>query len=510
MSKKSLVAGTLILTIASFITRLLGFGFRIYQSKVMGAEGMGLYQLLFPIYMLLWAASSAGIALAISKMVAAEVSRNQEGNAIRILRVSLYISIPLSFALSALLYIFAPLIATYYIHEPVTELSLRILATCIPFMSTACCLRGYFQGRQQMSITALAQIVEQVARMLAIYLLAGLFIPKGLEYICALGVIGMCAGEVFSFIMSYIAYRLKKRTLRINKTTISNRMAFNKLLALSIPVTANRFLTSGLQSFENILIPITLGSFGLSSSDALGLYGKFSGMALPLLMFPSMVTSSLATALVPAISEAVAMKKKQVLQRTLSTSIQFSCLIGFGAASLFLCLSKEIALACYGLEDVGQLLEWLAIICPFLYLQNILTGAMNGLGLQKQTFKTNIMGSIICIATIILIIPKRGIIGFVLAMLLQSGFVSCDLLWHVLRNIELPVDVVNWVIRPIIAAVGCAFLTTLMNKLCFSISFGIIISTILSISFWGISYIFLLFLFKCVTVKDIKTFMGSV
>ena len=146
MSKKSLITGTLVLTFASLITRLLGFGFRIYQSQVMGPEGMGLYQLLFPIYMLLWAASSAGIALSIAKMIAAEVSKGQEGNAVHILKVSLLISLPLSSLLSILLFIFAPFIAKYYIHEPVTELSLRILACCVPFMSTACCLRGYFQG----------------------------------------------------------------------------------------------------------------------------------------------------------------------------------------------------------------------------------------------------------------------------------------------------------------------------------------------------------------------------
>ena len=96
MSKKSLIKGTLVLTIASLITRLLGFGFRIYQSNVMGAEGMGLYQLLFPIYMLLWAASSAGIALAIAKMVAGEIAKGEQGNAIHILKTSLLISLPIS------------------------------------------------------------------------------------------------------------------------------------------------------------------------------------------------------------------------------------------------------------------------------------------------------------------------------------------------------------------------------------------------------------------------------
>lgn len=509
MSKKSLVTGTLILTLASLITRLLGFGFRIYQSQVMGAEGMGLYQLLFPIYMLLWAASSAGIAMAIAKMVAAEVSKGAEGNAIRVLKISLVISLPLSFVLSTLLFCFAPFIARYYIQEPVTELSLRILATCVPFMSTACCLRGYFQGHQEMSITALAQIVEQVGRMLIIYLLAGLMVPMGITYICALGVIGMCTGEVFSFMMSYVAFRIKKRHLTLTPATLPKKEAFNKLMALSIPVTANRFLTSGLQSFENILIPITLGQYGLSSSAALGLYGQFSGMALPLLFFPSMVTSSLATALVPAISEAVAMKNKALLQRTMSKAIQFSALIGIGATALFLTLPYEIAITCYGMKEVGQLLKWLAIICPFLYLQNILTGAMNGLGMQKQTFKTNVMGSLICIALILLMVPRRGIIGFVIAMLIQSGFVCSMLLSYVLKNIDLPVDIRNWIIRPSLAGILCSLITLTINKLYLIKLFSSSVSTILAVLILGGSYTLILFFIGCLSIKDVKSFLGS-
>lgn len=509
MGKKSLVTGTLILTAASLITRLLGFGFRVYMSNVMGAEGMGLYQLLFPIYMLLWAASSAGIALAVSKMVAAETAKNQHSNAIFILKTSLLIALPISLILSLLLFIFAPFIATYYIQEPVTTLSLKILAACIPFMSTACCIRGYFQGRQEMSISALAQIVEQTARMLVIYLFAGLFIPKGIEFVCALGVLGMCGGELFSFLLSYSAFRLKKRKLHLRQTTLKTPAVFNTLLQLSLPVTANRFLTSGLQSFENILIPIGLQKFGFSASAALGLYGKFSGMALPLLFFPSMVTASLSTALVPAISEAVAMHNKPLLQRTISKAIQFSCLIGIGSTALFLSFSREIALACYSLEDVGYFLKLLAIICPFLYLQSILTGAMNGLGMQKQTFKTNIVGSLMCIGIILFVVPQKGIIGFVLAMLIQSGLVSTLLLWQVLENIALPVDVLNWVIRPIIAATASALSAIYIHNIYLSQVFSLRLSTLFAIMLLGSFYIALLFVLRCITTKDIKMFMGS-
>lgn len=509
MSKKTLITGTLILTGASLITRLLGFGFRLYQSQIMGDEGMGLYQLLFPVYMLLWAASSAGISLAIAKMIAAEVAQGKEGNAVHILRVSLCLSIPFSCILSILLYCFAPWIAKYYLHEPVTTLSLKILACCVPFMSTACCLRGYFQGHQDMSITALAQIVEQTARMTAIYLLAQIMIPKGIAYVCALGVIGMCMGEVFSFIMSFIAYKLRKRKTPLSPSTLSSKQTFNTLLALSIPITANRFLTSGLQSFENTLIPLNLEKYGLSSHAALGQYGQFSGMAMPLLFFPSMLTSSLAAALVPAISEATASKNTQVLQKTIQASIQFSFLIGIGATALFLTFSSDIALSCYRIAEVGSLLQYLAIICPFLYLQNILTGTMNGLGLQKKTFQTNVLGSLLCIATISYLVPKRGIIGFVFAMLLQSGFVCSMLLTYVLKSVQLTVDLTHWFLLPTLAALLSSFIAKSFYLYLFAPYCTLPVSTIGAILTLGISYLLMLTLLGAFSIKDIKNLMGS-
>lgn len=509
MSKKSIITGTLVLTGASLITRLLGFGFRIYQSQIMGAEGMGLYQLLFPIYMLLWAASSAGIALAIAKMIAAEVTKGNENNAKHILKVALCISLPFSLLLSILVFLLAPFIATYYIHEPITTLSLRILAFCIPFMSTACCLRGYFQGHQDMSVTALAQIVEQVARMCAIYLLASFLIPKGPVYLCALGVIGMCAGEVFSFIMSLTIYLIKKKNKVLPARNLPSNKVFTTLLTLTLPITANRFLTSGLQSFENILIPINLQKFGLSSHEALGLYGKFSGMAMPLLFFPSMVTSSLATALVPAISEAVAQKDKPMLQKTICAAIQFAFLIGIGATALFLSFSNEIAIICYQLPEVGQILRWLAIICPFLYLQNILTGTMNGLGMQKKTFQTNIIGSLICILTTIAIIPHKGIIGFVFAMLLQSSLVCCLLLHYILTYVSLSIDFNHWLLQPIMAGLLASVIATTIHHKLLCSYFSLAISTILSILTLGGIYLLILILIGAFSIKQVKSFISS-
>lgn len=507
MGKKALITGTLILTGASFITRILGFIFRIYMSNIMGAEGIGLYQLIFPIYMLTWSLCAAGVSLAVSKKVAELTAKKLHQDAIRTLKCAIALSGGIALCVSIPLFFFAPLVANYFVHEPNTAIALRLLPICLPFMATACCIRGYFQGRQEMLIPATAQIVEQVARMIVIYLFSSFFIPKGLAYACALGMLGLCGGEFCSCGFTYLMYKFKKRSLILKPAVLTYSHVFSTLITISIPITANRFLTSMLQSVENILIPLQLQKFGLPSSEALSLYGMFSGMALPLLFFPSMVTTSIATALVPAISEASAKKNQVVLRNTVSKSVQFSMLIGIGASSLFYMLGPEIGMACYNLPEVGEILKLLAVICPFLYLQGILNGILNGLGLQRLTFKSTLIGSAICITLILILVPQKGIIGFAIAMLLQSGFMAIYNLSHVLKHISLPVDLIGWMVKPSIAAIfGCLSMKYIHSHILLA-NFSATLSTIIAVTLLGIFYLSYLFIFKCVTLKDVKAIL---
>ncbi|MEG0711258.1 MAG: oligosaccharide flippase family protein, partial [Niameybacter sp.] len=142
MGKKALITGTIILTLTSLATKVLGFIFRIYMSNLMGAEGVGLYQLIFPIYMLIWATSSAGISLAVSKKVAEHTAHGRHADGIRTLKAALMISVSIATLMSGFIFVSAPWIATSYIHEPRTALALRYLFVCVPFMAIACCIRG--------------------------------------------------------------------------------------------------------------------------------------------------------------------------------------------------------------------------------------------------------------------------------------------------------------------------------------------------------------------------------
>lgn len=506
MSKNTLVISTLILTLASFITRIFGFIFRIYMSNVMGAEALGLYQLVFPIYILAWTLSSAGISVAVSQLVATETGKGQNGNALRIARVAIFLSVSIGCIISVILYVFAEPIAISIIHEPRTILSLKILSLCIPFMAASTSIKGYFYGKQEMAKPAISQIIEQSFRMVTVFIFTGFFISKGLEYACALGVLGMSVGEIASFIYAYYAYKRHIRKAPVSRIIFPWSKALIVLSSCALPLTLNRVITSLLQSAENILIPIKLQEFGLTNHQALSVYGQFTGMTLPLIFFPSVITASLATALIPAVSHAKAARNQDGLQFTVSKTIQFTLLIGIGATALFMTLPHEIANVIYNQPAVGDMLYALSFICPFFYLQSTLLGVLNGLGRQFETVTSSVLGSVICIVIIYFAVPYKGILGFIAALIISSSIVTILHLYNVLKHTSIPIDVINWFLKPTLAATAGALTMKYLLHHHLVNMFSLLASTLMSIGALGIFYIVFLFLLGSLTLDDIRIF----
>ena len=200
MHKKAIIKSAIILTSANIITRVLGFFYRIYMSKTIGAEGMGLYQIITPLYLLIWAISSSGLSTTMSKLTAQEKAKGQQGNAEKILTISLIISVAIALCLSISVHNFAEEISQYIIKDKRTTLSLKWLSPCFPFMAAGSVIRGYFLGMQEAKVPAISQVIEQIVRMLAVYVLADTFVPMGLEYACGAAILGMALALTLTII----------------------------------------------------------------------------------------------------------------------------------------------------------------------------------------------------------------------------------------------------------------------------------------------------------------------
>ncbi|MCL2047704.1 MAG: polysaccharide biosynthesis protein [Defluviitaleaceae bacterium] len=445
------------MTAAGVITRILGFVYRVYMSNLMGAEGMGLYQLIMPVYTLAWSIACAGFNTTVSKLTAQERAKGEYGNMALMLKQSVLITSALGVVLTFVLYFGAGLMSVYFFGDARTMLPLKILSLAFPFMAAGTCIRGYFIGLQETKIPAVNQVLEQIVRMVVIYLIAAAFVPRGLEYAAAAAVIAIVAEEVFSFFFVFGAYKLHRKKRRVfAKRSFSATQSFALIMAMALPLTGNRVVGSLLTAWENVLIPRRLQMYGLPAAEAISEFGRIQGMAIPLIFFPTAVLTALSVTLVPAVSEATAVGGKNGrgasdVSSFASKALLFASVTGMGAASMFFFFSHEMGLAIYN-QQIGFMLQLLGVMCPFIYMQIIISGVLNGLGCQMFIFRNSLISSGICIAFIFILVPKFGLSAYILGWLVSLIVIIALGLRRIRDFMPLEMQFTRWFLRPFIAA----------------------------------------------------------
>lgn len=460
MARKSFVGSAIVLMIAGFVVKILGFVYRIYLSNLIGAEGMGLFQLISPIYSLVILTLTSGISIAVSKMVAEELAQNHLVNLRRITSCALFIIIFSGIIVSVFMFIFINPIVNVILKDSRTYYSMLLLIPCIPIVAAASALKGYFYGIQNVVPTAFSQIAEQVVRITLVITMAGYFLNIGLEYACALATLGMAVGEISNLGVLFVVYKLKKNKdcTTSKRGFIRKRFIIKNLVKVSIPISFNRLITSIMAAVEMILIPRMLLAGGLNYQSSMEEFGKLMGMAMPLVYFPSLVTSSLATTLVPAISEAMSLKSYKTVNYRMSMSIQLSVILGFIFTAIFMVFPNEIGDMLYRKEHIGDILYLLSFTSVFMYLQQTLLGIMNGLGKQGISLRNSMVGYAIRIFFVVYLIPVYGIKGYILGMIVSSAIVCFLNMGTVVKTTGMVLDFRNWFIKPAIIGVIMIFI----------------------------------------------------
>ena len=213
-----------------------------------------------------------------------------------------------------------------------------------------------------------------------------------------------------------------------HKFSISNTKALcRELLQLAIPLTSSRILLNILQSVESISIPLRLQQYGYTTSAALSNYGVLTGMALPCVLFPTAVTNSISTMLLPTVAEIQATEHYSKLKEVVY-KVFISCLsLGLFCCFIFLLLGNFMGNVLFHSELAGDYLQTLAWICPFLYLNSTLISITNGLGKANVSFVVNTLGLAIRIIGVLVFIPRIGMNGYLWGLLLSQfvTFVLC-------------------------------------------------------------------------------------
>lgn len=416
--KNPLVTGTIILTITGFASRLIGFFYRIFLSRVFGAEGMGIYQLTAPVLALTFALTVAGIQTAISKYVAGETVSKDYRYSFLHLFSGFVISMTASVLCTVFIYCYAEEIAAYFLLEKRTAPLLRIISLSIPMATVHSCINGYFYGIKKTAVPSLCQLSEQLVRVGSVYLIYGLCLQKGYQPTVSFAVIGLVIGEGASMIVSLIAVKAHFEHVlpkgyyplfRFSKTEFCAASA--RLMKLALPLSLNRVIINFLSSLEAVFIPNRLMLYGYGRTAALSVYGVLTGMALPLILFPNAITGSICVLLLPVVSEAEATGNQKAIEKAVHKSIEYGFFLGIAFTALFFFFGKFLGQLLYQNETAGNFITMLGFLCPLMYIANTLSSILNGLEKTGLTFAYSMAGLGVRLLFVFFAIPAFGING---------------------------------------------------------------------------------------------------
>ncbi len=380
--------GAFLLTGAGVVVKLIGALNRIPLFRILGDEGMGLYQMAYPIYTILLTVSSAGLNVAVSKVVAEQWALGKKSEARNAFKVSLAVMALLGLIASLILYGSSEWIARNLAHDGRAVLSIRAISPALIAVGVLSAFRGWFQGIQQMGVPALTQVVEQVGRLLAMLLLANAFLERGLAAASAGATMGASIGALLAMVVAIAFYvknagssRIPPDSSRTWRTArFSRGQVLRRVLSIAAPVSLASAIFGITEIVDLVIVPGRLQAIGFSAGDATRLFGQLAAGAFPLLNLPTIFTAAFQAALVPSISSALALGDREAVRRRTRKTLSLTLALALPVAVGLHVLSNPIPSLLYSQPEVGAILRTLTPAVVFLSLQQVTSGILQGLG----------------------------------------------------------------------------------------------------------------------------------
>ncbi|WP_312420960.1 putative polysaccharide biosynthesis protein [Anaerospora hongkongensis] len=382
----SFLQGTLILTIAGMVVKIIGSLNWIILSRVLGGEGIGLYQMAFPIYLLALSLSSAGIPVAISIISAEKIALQDYRGANRVFTVSLGLLTVSGFVLSILVYFGAGwLIEEGIIRDGRAYPAILALAPAIFLVTLLSSFRGYLQGWQMMTPTAVSQIVEQLFRVGTMLIFAALLLPQGIEYAAGGASLGAGFGAAAGLaVLIYYYFRLQRKLPKADQrqaiTAESSTSLIRRMLYLALPVSLSSLMLPLVSNLDLFIVPLRLEEAGYTVEQATEHFGYLTGMAVPLVNLATLITAALSTALVPAMATAGSSGNEQLARQKIGSAIRLTNLVTIPAAVGLAILATPVAAAVYHAPQAGAVVQVVAAGVYMLGIHQVTTGILQGMG----------------------------------------------------------------------------------------------------------------------------------
>lgn len=449
--QQSLLLGTTILLISNILVKGLGFAYRVFLVRLLGAEGMGLIEMVGPLYSFLLVLGGFGIPLAISQKTAEE-AHGSPANLLSIFKSGRFLLFFFGLGTMALAYLFLPTLMQYFAPDQRIYLALKAILPAIPIISLASAYRGHFQGLRQISNLAISQCMEQVLRVTTGLFFASRMLQLGLEHAVSATSYASVLGELAGLLCLLLAFRINKRGFG-QKGVISGRRAFS-LLRFGAPVTFTRLALSGIMMLQAFLIPIALQRAGWDTRAATEIYGRFSGVAMSLLHLPGVFTGALAVSVMPAVAE-TGLHQRELLRHRAANSLQATTLFTLPSMAVLYLFADELCTWLFHSPLAADILRVLCFGGCFLYLQTTLSSILQGLGEVRALLINSLIGGCFLLFAILLLasMPNLGITGAAVAVDIYFALTFALNLLRLHRISQLRLPWQNIVLKPAFATI---------------------------------------------------------
>ncbi len=488
---RSLFKTVFVITGFAVITRILGFIFRIYLSRTLGAEALGLYQVSLSVFMVLLTVVASGMPLIISKLTAKFFTKKDKESEGRLISSALIVSVITSLVLVAIVLIFKNVFSLLFTDDRCYPI-LVVLLPAVLFSGVYNVFRGAMWGHSNYFGYCITELFEQVVRItICVFMLSFGIGSLSPSISAGLSLTIACALSMGLSILLYFIYggRLKKPGKE-----------YKEIIKSSAPITGVRVLSSLVQPIIALIIPIRLIAAGYTTSQALSLYGIAIGMTMPLLFIPITLVGSLSTALIPDISIAVTNNDNKHVTNRISSSIVFTLFITFLMVPLFIGAGENIGQFFFGNITSGDLLASAAWICVPMALTNISSSILNALGMEVRSFINYLIGSIFLFLSLWFLPAIIGIKALIIGMGSCVTVTTILNLWMIKRKSKVKLGIMKPLILMAIFCLPSAAITFFVTNLLIGIM-PLFFNLAISCSLGGGMFVILCGIFNLINFK---------
>lgn len=465
---KRFIVNGLLLTAVSLLMRSVAVSFQVYLSNKIGAAAMGLFTLISTVYGFSITVATSGIQFATTRMVSEAMGEGGGENNPQIgciLRKCVLYALCFSIGSGLVLYIFAPTIGVYLLADIRTVLPLKVLAFTLPPIALSSVMSGYFIAVRRVYKNATVQVLGEGIRIFLCVVLLGMLLPNDVEYAALAVILGGALAEISAFVIHGLIFLFERSRAKKERIgCLEGERIRKKLLHIALPMAFSAYVRSALVTIEHLLIPRGLQRGGQSRDAALASYGRVHSMVFPLILFPAALSSSFAGLLIPEVAEARAAGDEAAIVRTIHRVMEAVMTYAIGVAGILMCFSYELGNAVYPGNDTEKYILMLAPLIPVMYMDTSVDAILKGLGQQIYHMSVNIADAALSIVLVVLLLPRFGILGYVMTVYFTEIVNFAFSLGRLLIVAKMRPRIGRWVLMPLV----CVIVATATIRYCLS------------------------------------------